>query len=59
MTASWRGGYGVEGLSKREKGLMDVVNCVVIAGMRGYKGLNGNAKNTIKIEISRSSEDIL
>ena len=49
----------MEGSTKKEKGLMDVVNCVVIAGMRGYKGLNGNAKNTIKIEISRSSEDIL
>ena len=32
------GGEGVEGLSKKEKGLMDMDNSVVIAGGRGYKG---------------------
>lgn len=29
---------GVEGLNKKEKGLMDTNNCIVIAGGRGYKG---------------------
>ena len=38
MTASGSGGLGVEGLSKKEKGLMDVDNSVVIAGGGGYKG---------------------
>ena len=34
------GGYGVEGLSLKEKGLMDTDNSVVIAGGRGeYKGI--------------------
>ena len=37
MTAS-RVSEGVEGLSKKEKGLMDMDNSVVIAGGRGYKG---------------------
>ena len=32
------GGQGVEGLSEKEKGLMDMDNSVVIAGGRGYKG---------------------
>ena len=32
------GGVGVKGLSKKEKGLMDMDNSVVIAGGRGYKG---------------------
>ena len=27
---------------------MDMDNTVVIAGVRGYKGLNGNGKNIIK-----------
>ena len=31
-------GVGVEGLSKKEKGLMDMDNSVVIAGGRGSKG---------------------
>ena len=38
MTASG-GGEGVEGLSKKEKGLMDMDNSVVIAGGRAYKGI--------------------
>ena len=38
---------GVKELSKKEKGLMGMDNSVGIAG-RGYKGLNGNRKNTIK-----------
>ena len=29
---NWRGSYGVEGLSKKEKGLVDMDNTVVIAG---------------------------
>ena len=35
MTASGQVGLGVEGLSKKEKGLMDMDNNVVIAGGRG------------------------
>ena len=37
---SWGGGVGleVEGLIKKEKGLMDMDNSVVIAGGMGYKG---------------------
>ena len=44
QTHRWRtddsqsGGEGVEGLSKKEKGLMNIDNSVVIAGRRGYKG---------------------
>ena len=39
---------GVEGLSKEEKGLMDMDNSVVIAGgKRGGRGFNGNG-TTIK-----------
>ena len=34
MTASGQVGLGVEGLSKKEKGLMDMDNNVVIAGGR-------------------------
>ena len=34
----------MEGLSKREKGLMDMDNSVVIARERGVRGLNGNGK---------------
>ena len=40
-TAGEGGGLGVEGLSKKEKGLMDMDNSVVIAGGRGYKGNTG------------------
>ena len=36
MTA--RGGVGVEGFGKKEKGLLDMDNCAVIAGGREYKG---------------------
>ena len=51
MTAiGGRGVQGVEGLSKEEKGLMDMDKSVVIAGGDGVRrGLNGNGKNTIKI----------
>ena len=51
MTASWvRAGQGVEGLSKKEKGLVDMDNSVVIAVGRGKRGLKGNVKSTIKIK---------
>ena len=33
-----RVGLGMEGLSKKEKGLMDMGNTVVIAGERGVQG---------------------
>ena len=35
MTASGVGGEGVEGLGKKEKGLMDMDNIVVTAGRWG------------------------
>ena len=34
----------MEGLSKKEKGLMDMDNSVVIAQGGGVRGLNGNGK---------------
>ena len=37
ITARGRG-QGVEGLSKKEKGLVNMDNSVVIAGERGFKG---------------------
>ena len=37
MTASGGAGEGVEGFSKKEKG-MNMDNSVVISGGRGYKG---------------------
>ena len=37
MTASGVGGEGVEGLGKKEKGLMDMDNSVVIGGGDVYK----------------------
>ena len=37
----------MEGLTKKEKGLMEVDNSVVSAGV-GIRGLKGNGKNTIK-----------
>ena len=44
------GGLGMEGSSKKEKGLMDMDKSVVISGGRGLRGLNGNGKNIIKIK---------
>ena len=45
LTANgWGRGYWVEGLSKKEKGLMDMDNSVVITAGRRKKGLNGNGK---------------
>ena len=42
MTASGcGGGQGMEGLSKKEKGHMDMDNSVGIAGSRGYKKTKG------------------
>ena len=50
MTASgggW-GGQGVEGLSKKEKGLINTDNSVVIAGGGEVnRGLNGNGKRIL------------
>ena len=50
------GELGVEGLSKKEKGLMDMGNSVVTVvgrevgrGGRGYKGVNGNDESTKKL----------
>ena len=41
-------GLEVKGQKKKEKGLLDVYNRVVIAEGSGIRGLNGNGKNTIK-----------
>ena len=38
MPSSGRRRLGVEALSKKEKGLMDMDNSVVTAGGEGYKG---------------------
>ena len=38
----------MEGLNKKEKGLIDMDNRKAIAG-GGIRGLNGNGKNIIKI----------
>ena len=44
MIDGW-GGEGMEGLSKKEKGLMDMDNNVVIVGGEdGIRGLNGNGE---------------
>ena len=49
MTASWvRAGQGVEGLSKKEKGLVDMDNDVVVVGGGSISRLNCNRENTIK-----------
>ena len=45
------GGQGVEGWSKKEKGLMDMDNGVIAGGRR----LNGNGKNTIQIKLEKQS----
>ena len=45
------GGEAGEGLSKKENGLMDMDNSVVIVGWGGcIKGLNINKRNTMKIQ---------
>ena len=55
----WCGGRGcgVEGSSKKEKGLMDTENSLVIAVRvewleveEAIRGVNGKGKNTIKID---------
>ena len=43
LTALGEGGKGVEGLSKKEKRLMDMDNSVVIAG-GGHRAISGNGK---------------
>ena len=51
MTAIGVGRLEVEGLNKKEKGLMDMDNCVEFAGGRGsIRELNGNGKYAIKIK---------
>ena len=50
MTASGLGKFWVEGLNKKEKGLMDMVNSMVIAGGESIRRLNNNGKNIIKIK---------
>ena len=44
----------MKGLSKKEKGLMDVDNSVATAGGEGdIRGLNGNGKNTIRVKLRK------
>ena len=57
LTPLWGGMGAVDGLSKKEKELMDMDTSVVIVegrgeggGIRGYGGINGNGKKTIKNE---------
>ena len=50
-------GRGVEGLSKKEKGLMDMDSSVVMKGIIG--GLNGNGKNTMKIKFFKKKINTL
>ena len=45
---------GVEGLSKKEKGLMDTDNSVVIAGGREYKGTKQEWEKYSKNEIKNN-----
>ena len=59
MAAS-RGSKRVEGLSKKENGLTDMDNSVVIAGGEGgITGLNVNGKNTVKIKFLKIWEGYL
>ena len=49
MTALWGGGEGVEGVSKKEKGLTDMGHSVMIVGGRveveeGIRGINSHGK---------------
>ena len=37
-------GEGLEGWNKKEKGLEDMDNSVVVAGVGGIRGLHGNGK---------------
>ena len=55
--SQWRGGSEGrgEGLSKKEKGLMDMDNGVVTGG-EGVRRLNGNGKNTIRINLKMALE---
>ena len=47
----------MEGLSEKEKGLMDMDNSVVIAGGGGdLQGLKGNVKNAIKIKQNKTNK---
>ena len=47
----------MEGLSKKEKGLMDMDNSVVIAGREvGIRGLNGNGKNATEIKFLKNGQ---
>ena len=47
----------MEGLSKKEKGLMDMDSSVVMKGIIG--GLNGNGKNTMKIKFFKKKINTL
>ena len=44
----------MKGLGKKEKGLMDMDECGDCCGGGSIRGLNGNGKNTIKIQFLKS-----
>ena len=49
-----RGGEEVEGLGKKEKGLRDMGNSVVIVGGGHLRRLHGNGKNVIKLNFKKN-----
>ena len=53
MTAIGVGRLGVEGSSKKGKGLMDMDSSVVIDGGKGYKGTKWYWKNTRKKKLKK------
>ena len=46
--------WGWRDQAKKEKGLIEINNSVVIAGRESMRGINGNGKNTIKINFLKS-----
>ena len=46
-------------MSKKEKGLVDMVNSVVVAGEGSIKGLNGNGKKIKQIKLKKKKTVIL
>ena len=49
----------MERLSRKEEGLMDTDNSVVIvAGRKGVRGLKGNVKNTMNITLKNKIQNL-
>ena len=59
MTAMGVGVFGREGLSKKEKGLMDMNNSVVNPGGWDIRGVNGKGKTIIKIPLTKKKSNHL